>query len=125
MREVLYVEDDDRLRELYGEALRNAGFKVSEHALAEHALDYLGRRTPDILLLDLGMPPGTMSGMELLARVRENPAWSRIPVVVLSGFGDMINPDAIGRLGVTHVLTKATARAGDIVRTLTELLGTS
>ncbi len=30
----------------------------------------LGRRTPDLILLDLGMSAGEMSGMELLARLR-------------------------------------------------------
>ncbi|HEV8639904.1 MAG TPA: response regulator [Methylomirabilota bacterium] len=121
MPAVLFVEDDDCLRDLIAEALRDTGFVVIERKLAEEALVYLGQNTPDIILLDLGMPPGEMSGLELLARLREGDAAARIPVVVLSGFGDVVNRDVTGRLGVSLVLSKP-ASGADIARAIAQSL---
>jgi CheY-like chemotaxis protein len=122
MPEVLYVEDDDNLREVFVEALQNAGFSVRARKLAEEILDELARRTPDVILLDLGMPPGEMSGIELLARVRQHPRWARIPVIVLSGFADIVNPDLLERLRVRHVFTKALIRATEVAAAIMEVI---
>jgi DNA-binding response OmpR family regulator len=103
---VLIVEDDDAARSLFEDALRMAGFSVSSLSRAEAAFDALRRAIPDVILLDLGMPRGTMQGMELLARLREVPAWREIPVVILSGFGEVVNRDVTRRLGVTAILGK-------------------
>jgi DNA-binding response OmpR family regulator len=121
MPAVLFVEDDDCLRDLIADALRDAGFVVIERKLAEEALVYLGQNTPDIILLDLGMPPGEMSGLELLARLREGDAAARIPVVVLSGFGDVVNRDVTGRLSVSLVLSKPASGAA-IARAIAQSL---
>jgi CheY-like chemotaxis protein len=122
VREILFVEDNDQLRELYAGYLRDAGFSVVEVKLAETALELLGQRTPDLVLLDLGMPPGEMSGIEMLARLRENPAWAEIDVVILSGIGDQINPDLASRLRVGAVLAKAAVRGEGLVRVVRDIL---
>jgi CheY-like chemotaxis protein len=77
---VLYVEDDDVIRELFAESLREAGLTVQEESLAERALDILARSRPDVILLDLGMPAGRMNGVEMLARLRDDPELAGIPV---------------------------------------------
>jgi CheY-like chemotaxis protein len=122
VREILFVEDNDQLRELYAGYLRDGGFSVVEVKLAETALELLGQRTPDLVLLDLGMPPGEMSGIEMLARLRENPAWAEIDVVILSGIGDQINPDLASRLRVGAVLAKAAVRGEGLVRVVRDIL---
>jgi CheY-like chemotaxis protein len=109
---VLYIEDDDAIRELFSETLQESGLTVVEAPLAEHALEALACAVPDVILLDLGMPDGSMSGIEMLVRLRDVKEWARIPVVVLSGFGDVVNPDIMARLNVAHVLSK-TAISGD------------
>jgi CheY-like chemotaxis protein len=123
MPEVLFVEDDERLRTLYTEILQEAGFTVVPRALAEEALGYLSHHRPDVILLDLGMPMGRMNGLELLARLRENIAWASIPVVVVSGFGDAVNPDVIARLGVRRVLCKGALHPDEVTRAVREVVG--
>lgn len=120
--DILFVEDDDKVRSLYAEMLHAAGFSVRAMKLAETALEDLDRTRPDLIILDLGMPAGEMSGMELLARLRENPAWVRIPVVILSGLGDMVNPDVTARLGVRRVVAKTAGAFEELTRTLSEIL---
>ena len=104
--QILLVEDDDRVRELVALTLREAGFSVLEANRAERAFEILQTTTPELILLDLGMPAGAMSGVEALAEIHECAEWASIPVVVLSGFGELLNPDVVARLGVREVLQK-------------------
>src|SRR5262245_53935413 len=78
----------DDVRENFSFKLRRAGLAVFEERLAETVLEALNHRVPDLILLDVGMPPGEISGIEVLARLREDPRWKRLRVVVLSGFGN-------------------------------------
>ncbi len=103
---VMLVEDDASVREFLTEALGGAGLRVTGIALAERAFAALGSGRPDVMVLDLGMPQGTMQGMELLARLREDPAWRTLPVIILSAVGDVVNRDVTTRLGVAAVLSK-------------------
>ena len=48
-----------------------------------------------------GGPAGTLQGMEMLAQLREVPAWRELPVVILSGFGELVNRDVTRRLGTS------------------------
>ena len=106
MKEVLIVEDEDNLRSLFVSSLTDAGYSVTDIRLAADAIEVLSKKIPDLILLDAVMPPGQMSGMELLARLRENDAWTNVPVIIVSGIGDLINRDAATRLGVKAVLAK-------------------
>jgi CheY-like chemotaxis protein len=122
MTKVLFVEDDDDVRENLSFELRQTGLAVFEERLAETALESLDRRVPDVILLDVGMPPGEITGIELLARLREDPGWKRLPVVVLSGFGKHLNPDLMASLGVQAVLTKAEVTATDVAQRIDQAL---
>lgn len=122
MRQVLFVEDDDYIRELFAGALREAGIAVTEAKLAEQVLEVLKVERPQLVILDLGMPPGEMSGTELLARLREDPAWAGLDLVVFSGMGDVLNPDVVRGLRVHTVFTKPTVTVQELVRTVEGIL---
>jgi DNA-binding response OmpR family regulator len=119
--EILYVEDDDILRGLYAACLREAGFSVREARLAEEAFHAARCLPPDLVILDLAMPPGEMSGTEVLARLREDQAMAAIPIVLFSGLGDILNPDVVRSLRVAAVVTKP-ARAHHLVAIVSDIL---
>jgi two-component system, OmpR family, response regulator CpxR len=80
---VLVVDDDDSIREVIAEVLRDEGYDVSCAANGEQALTEMRKdRRPDLVLLDLMMP--VMSGWELLELLEVTPELSQIPVVVVS-----------------------------------------
>jgi CheY-like chemotaxis protein len=116
MPRVLFVEDDDDVRENLAVELGQAGLEVLEERLAEAALHSLERYAPDLLLLDIVMPPREMSGLEMLARLRESARWRSLPVIVLSGLGDHLNIDTMARLDVRAVLTKTEVTGTDVAR---------
>ena len=107
---VLLVEDQDAVRDVYADILREAGYQVAEARLANEAEDLLWRDRPDLLLLDLNMPQGEMSGSELLARLRESLRFETLPVVIVSALADVINPDAVEGLQIAAVLQKPVDR---------------
>jgi two-component system, chemotaxis family, chemotaxis protein CheY len=85
---VLLVEDDADIRSAMAELLHDEGydFILAEHGL--EALDALDRQTPSLLLTDLLMP--VMNGVELIARLRDEPRWADLPIVVMTAAGDRI-----------------------------------
>jgi CheY-like chemotaxis protein len=86
MRQILLVEDDEDLRELFAEILRDAGYTVDEARNGQVALDHLvGKAEPCLMLLDLMMP--VMSGPELLATLEHEGRCGSLPVIVLSAGG--------------------------------------
>ena len=81
---VLFVEDDALVREAVVEALRAAGFTVRIAVNGEEALALLGRDAAvDIVFSDIVMP-GSVSGIDLAAAVRER--WPALPVVLATGY---------------------------------------
>jgi two-component system KDP operon response regulator KdpE len=76
---VLVVDDEIAIHRFLGPALAANGYEVLRAATGEEALDAIGRKAPDIVVLDLGLPD--MDGKEVLRRLR---TWSQVPVVILS-----------------------------------------
>ena len=122
-RSILLVEDDEALRTVLTTVLDMAGFAVTPIRLAQEVPQMLGLSAPDLMVLDLVMPSGTLQGAELLARLREADAWRHLPVVILSGYGEVVNRDIMTRLGAAAVLTKPLASVDILPTTIREILG--
>ena len=124
-KSILIVEDDAAVRELIAQVLGTAGYSVQVVELAASALDVLRSRRVDLIILDLGMPRGTMDGMELLARIRETEEWSDLPVIILSGYGDMVNRDVTQRLCVTAIFSKPLRDFGELLAVVQTIVGSA
>jgi DNA-binding response OmpR family regulator len=83
---VLFVEDDDVIREATQLALERDGFMVTAMPDGLSGLDSFRARRPDIALLDV-MLPG-MDGVSLCRRIRDE---STVPVIMLSARADSID----------------------------------
>lgn len=106
MADIVYVEGDDGLRALYAECLRQAGFSVREARFATDGLHTVREVAPDLVVLEVAMPPGEMSGTELLARLREDHASAALPIIVFSRLGNILNPEFVMSLRVAAVVPK-------------------
>ncbi|MAT99997.1 MAG: hypothetical protein CL608_22885 [Anaerolineaceae bacterium] len=65
----LIVEDDDKLAEIFSEAVKAAGFEAVVAVDGRSALDLLPSITPTLILLDLHLPH--ISGSDVLAAIRQ------------------------------------------------------
>jgi CheY-like chemotaxis protein len=83
-RTVLLVEDDGDVRLALIESLAEEGYGVKAARNGVEAIYVLthDRVLPDLILLDLQMP--VMDGWEFRRRVKKNPAWRDIPIIVYS-----------------------------------------
>ena len=100
---VLVVEDNDESRELYVLVLTRAGFEVKEAVGGEEALQMLDQCDPDLLITDLRTP--SMSGIDLIRRIRGEEKWMNLPIIAISAYGhDQLAHAALQ--GATRVLRK-------------------
>jgi CheY-like chemotaxis protein len=96
---VLIVDDDRGIRESLKSVVESAGHQAFVAGNGREAIDLLRQiPRPALILLDLMMP--VMTGWELLARLREDDAFSAIPVVIVSA---VPSKDAVG---ATRVIQK-------------------
>lgn len=79
---VYIVEDDVNIREIEQYALKNSGYEVKEFDNGREFYEALNERTPSLILLDI-MLPGE-DGLEILSKVRKNPAASKVPVIMVT-----------------------------------------
>jgi DNA-binding response OmpR family regulator len=101
---VLIVEDD-RAQALFAQSvLTNAGMQAQVEADPMHLLETLKSLHPDLVLMDLHMPDA--NGVELTALIREHPAFTRTPIVFLSGESDPEARFAAINAGGDDFLTK-------------------
>jgi CheY-like chemotaxis protein len=82
---VLVVDDDDDTRDILQQVLRHEGALVTTASSAREALASIA--VADVIVTDLSMPGE--DGLWLLAQVEQTPR--RVPVIVVSGFGDYYN----------------------------------
>jgi CheY-like chemotaxis protein len=117
MKRVLIVEDEAPLRELWVEAIQEGGYEVVAAESAEDAFARLDRLQADLIVLDLLMPPMQMTGLELLARLHENPRWKDIPVIITSAIGLALDRQTASRLGARKILPKP-LRSSDLLEAI-------
>ena len=79
---ILVVDDEAEARELIDETLRSAGLLPVLASSGKQALEILARSPISAVVVDLMMPE--MSGFELVLRLRQNPAFANLPIVVLT-----------------------------------------
>ena len=82
MSRVLVVDDELPMRRTLDIGLRASGYDVELAATGEEALELAGRREPDAVILDLGLPG--VDGIHVAQGLR---GWSAVPIIVLSARG--------------------------------------
>ena len=98
---VLVVEDEAQILRFLRAALTSHGYRFVEATTGEEALRQAATRSPDVIVLDLGLPD--LDGLEVTRRLRE---WSTVPIVVLSARGQERDKVAALDAGADDYVTK-------------------
>jgi diguanylate cyclase (GGDEF)-like protein/PAS domain S-box-containing protein len=101
---ILIVDDDALLRGMATMTLQHAGFGVIESASGTAALDRIGERSVDLILLDVLMPG--LDGYQVCSRIRALPQGANVPILMLTGLNDTQSIDLSYRHGATDFITK-------------------
>jgi CheY-like chemotaxis protein len=106
-KRILLVEDDPHVRGACVEVLVGQTHTVVAVEDGVVALEEIRLRPPDVIVLDLIMPKARLDGVALLSKLAAGP---RIPVIIVSAFGDVlaqqISPELAAALPITAILNK-------------------
>ena len=103
MIQVLLIEDDPLMYDLYRLFLTTKGYGVVVATDGETGLAKAGEISPDIILLDMMMPK--MDGLEVLVNLKAQPKLKKIPVIMMTNLADQkVAEEAIKKGAYTYVL---------------------
>jgi two-component system chemotaxis response regulator CheY len=79
---ILTVDDSGSIRQMVSFTLKSSGYEVIEAADGQEGLDKAKARTVDLVLTDQNMPK--MDGLTLIKTLRAMPAYSAVPILMLT-----------------------------------------
>ena len=100
---ILIVEDHPTMREAMRLVLEGEGFDIDEASDGDQALAAVESERPDLVLLDMSIPG--ISGPDVLAAVKRDPASSMVRVIVVTATGEEGRAAAMAG-GADHYFTK-------------------
>ena len=106
-KHLLIVDDDRNSREGYRLYLSAKGFDVLAVSGGADALEFVKRATPDLVVLDLGLPD--IDGWEVARRLKNSDDTSAIPIIAFSGRSMQHEQVSALRAGCDLYLTKPCA----------------
>jgi len=120
-QKLLIVEDDDVLREVLVEKMRQSGYEVDEAENGEIGLMKIKENSPDLVLLDILMP--IKNGMQVLEEMSESDTLSKIPVIIISNSGQPVEVEKATALGARDFLIKAVFDPAEVLEKVVGILG--
>jgi DNA-binding response OmpR family regulator len=118
-KKVLIVDDEPSLIVALQFLMEQNGYDTMVAFSGEEAMETIARQHPDLILLDIMLP--VVDGFEVCQRVRENPEWKDIRIVLVTALGSEANAAKGLALGADAYITKPFANA-DLVAKVRELL---
>lgn len=106
MPKIIVVDDKRESREPVARLLQSEGYEVFRAANATEAMGITQRVSPDLMILDVMIPP--MDGLTFLWLLREDPQWRDLPVILITGLTDPHTIDRAQQLDVKEYLVKGT-----------------
>ncbi len=103
---IALVEDDERLRANYSQALKREGYTVFSYGSRSEAQDAFSKKLPDLAILDVMLQDEMEGGFELCRELRK--ASPTIPIIFLTARDSDLDKVSGLRLGAWDYLTKNT-----------------
>ena len=119
-KKILIADDEPNIVVSLEFLMKQKGYVVKTVNNGEDALSAVSEFGPDLILLDVMMP--RMSGYDVCQKIRENPAWSAIRIVMLSAKGRDIEVNKGIAVGADAYVTKPFSTK-DLIAKVQELLG--
>lgn len=101
---ILVADDESHILNVVSLKLRNAGFRVVTARDGQEAFEMAQAEKPDLLITDYHMPQ--LSGIELCHKLKQDPATSGIPAIMLTARGYQLEPADTEQSGILRMLSK-------------------
>ncbi len=102
---VLLVDDNPTNLKVLNDTLKDRGYELRIAKSGEQALQVAEKSRPDLVLLDIMMPPG-IDGYETIRRLRESPKTKNTPVIFLSALSETRDKVKGLELGAVDYISK-------------------
>jgi len=119
---ILIVDDEPSIIVPVQFLMEQNGYDVMVAFSGEEAMEIIADKKVDLILLDIMLP--VIDGFEVCQRVRENPQWNKIKIILLTALGSDANVEKGLALCADAYITKPFSNV-DIVEQVKELLETS
>jgi len=103
-KRVFVVDDQEDILTLLSDSLTNFGFEVKVCKESRNALEQIKSFKPNLILLDLRMP--SLGGFEICEILNNDPQTHGIPIIIISGFGDLVDIKQAYKLGAADYIVK-------------------
>ena len=120
MATILIVEDDPLMSRMYHKIFSLEGYKVSLAYNGQEGLEKATAEKPTIILLDVMMP--IMNGIQLLEKLKMDPATKAIPVVMLTNLAGQQDAENAISKGAVKYIVKSEYEPKKIVNMIKEIL---
>ena len=117
---ILVVDDEPNIVLSLEFIMQKEGYDVRIAKDGEAALKAIREKVPDLVLLDIMMP--AMSGYEVCQRIRANPEWKDIRIVMLTAKGREVDQEKGMAMGADDYITKPFATR-DLMAKVKMILG--
>ncbi len=104
MATVLIVDDQDDIRESLRTLLEDAGHTVLEANNGQLGVEMASSHSPDVTLMDVMMP--VMNGIDALRQIRESPTTGKMPVVMVTAYGQGEHLRQAAEYGAKNIIHK-------------------
>jgi len=121
-KKILVADDETHILHVVSLKLRNAGFNVLTARDGQEALELAQTEHPDLIITDYHMPQ--LSGLELCQRLKQDPATSGIPAIMLTARGYHLEPHDTQQSGILRMLSKPFSPR-QLLSTVNEMLATA
>lgn len=104
MSRILVVDDNEDNRKLLTWLLEDEGWDFDEARTGEEALEKVRAEAYDLVLMDVSLPG--MSGDEVTRRLREDPAFARLPIFAVTAHAIPSELERLASAGFSELTTK-------------------
>jgi CheY-like chemotaxis protein len=102
---ILQIEDDPDIAAMYALGMEMQGFEVLRAADGLAGVQVASASGPDLVVIDVGLP--FLDGLQVLARLRQDPRTARVPALLLTAFNPSDYRQRAAALGLAEVLGKS------------------
>ena len=120
VKRILIADDEPNIVVSLEFLMKQRGYDIRVVSNGAEALEAIGEFRPDLILLDVMMP--RLSGYDVCQKVRENPSWAGIRIIMLSAKGRDVEVTKGIAMGADAYVTKPFSTR-DLIAKVGEMLG--
>jgi CheY-like chemotaxis protein len=120
MAKILIIEDDPLMVRMYKKIFEFEKYEVETAMDGEEGLEKVSSSKPTLILLDIMMPK--MNGMQVLEKLKADPATKQIPVVMLSNLSGQTDAETALKMGAVRYVVKSEYKPEEVTKIVKGIL---